>query len=44
LDIKDYDFEELKNIDVFKDERGFLDGQKVGDIFQELYTDEGYAN
>lgn len=43
LDIKDHDFEELKNIEEFKDERGFLDGQKVWDIFQELNAVEGYA-
>ena len=43
LDISDYDFEELKNIDEFKDERGFLNGQKVWDIFQELNSIDGYA-
>ncbi|CAA6825103.1 MAG: CRISPR-associated helicase Cas3 [uncultured Sulfurovum sp.] len=43
LDIKDYDFEELKNIDEFKDEKGFLDGQKVWDEFVEMNSIEGYA-
>ena len=33
LDIKDYDFEELKDIDEFRDERGWLDGQRVWEVF-----------
>jgi len=43
LDIQGYDFEELKNIDKFLDDRGFLDGQKVWEVYQELHTIEGYA-
>ncbi len=43
LDISDYDFEELKDIDEFLDERGYLDGQKVWEVYQELHTIEGYA-
>jgi len=42
LDIKEYDFEELK-IDIFLDEDGCLDGQRVWDIFKELHTIDGYA-
>ncbi len=43
LDIADYDFEELKNIDEFLDDDGCLDGQKVWEIFQEMNNIEGYA-
>ncbi len=43
LDIKGYDFEELKNIDEFLNDDGWLDGQKVWEIYQELHTIEGYA-
>ena len=43
LDIKDYDFEELKDIDEFLNDDGWLDGQKVWEVFQELHTIEGYA-
>jgi CRISPR-associated endonuclease/helicase Cas3 len=43
LDIKEYDFEELKNIDEFLNEDGWLDGQKVWDMFKELHTVDGYA-
>ena len=43
LHIEDYDFEELKNIDEFLDDNGWLDGQKVWEVFQELHTIDGYA-
>ena len=43
LDIADYDFEELKNIDEFLNDDGWLDGQKVWKIFQEMNSIEGYA-
>jgi len=43
LDIADYDFEELKDIDEFLNDDGWLDGQKVWEIFQEMNSIEGYA-
>jgi len=43
LDIAEYDFEELKNIDEFLDEEGWLDGQKVWEVYQEMSSIEGYA-
>jgi len=43
LDIAEYDFEELKNIDEFLDDEGLLDGQKVWEYYQEMNTIEGYA-
>ena len=43
LDISEYDFEELKNIDEFLDERGYLDGQRVWEVFEELNSIDNYA-
>jgi len=43
LDIADYDFEELTDIDEFLDEKGWLDGQRVWEVFQDLNSIEGYA-
>lgn len=43
LDIKAYNFEELKNIDEFLDGEGFLDGQKVWKVFEVLNTIKGFA-
>ncbi len=43
LDIKDYDFEELKNIDEFLNDDGWLDGQKVWEVYQEMNSIDGYA-
>jgi len=43
LDISDYDFEELKDIDEFLNDDGFLDGQKVWEIFKELNSIENYV-
>ena len=42
LDISDYNFEELQNIDEFLNDDGFLDGQKVWEVFENLNSIDGY--
>lgn len=43
LDISEYDFEEFKDIDEFLDDRGWLDGRKVWEVFEELNSIDNYA-